>query len=92
MSNGPTESTNNLIKRIAFGFRNYRTRLLLYVKTQPEPTPQPHSSLKSEGILNPARQPLEVATPYYKYGEIGKTSGFVEQIAEAADRRIDDCQ
>ena len=36
MSNGPTESINNLIKRIkriGFGFRrfaNYRTRVLLY--------------------------------------------------------------
>ena len=36
MSNGPTESANNLIKRVkrvAFGFRNfrnYRTRILLY--------------------------------------------------------------
>ena len=28
VSNGPTESANNLIKRVAFGFRNFRTRIL----------------------------------------------------------------
>jgi len=33
VSNGPTEAANNLIKRVAFGFtnfRNYRVRVLLY--------------------------------------------------------------
>jgi len=33
VTNGPTESLNNLIKRIGFGFRNfenYRIRALLY--------------------------------------------------------------
>ena len=35
MSNGPTEATNNLIKRVAFGFRrfrNHRIRTLLYAE------------------------------------------------------------
>jgi transposase len=52
VSNGPTESINNRIKRIGFGFRkfvHYRTRVLLYAgRSKLGPTRDDHTPLKSE--------------------------------------------
>ncbi len=54
MSNGPTEALNNLIKRIAFGFRNFENH-----RIRPPALRRP-AELASPGLDRP---PMRHATP-----------------------------